>query len=193
MTNIEESILSDRIKQGDSSAFSVVFSHYYKDLVMFANTFIRDKETSEEVVQDVFVKLWENKESITIKTSLKSFLLKSIQNKCIDRIRHLKIRDKYQSLILEHPVLFENDTDNYMLYSELENNLEKALKKLPADVTTTFSLSRFDGFTYHEIAEKLNVSVRTVEVRVSKALVMLREQLKDSMFTIIVIISSSLW
>jgi RNA polymerase sigma-70 factor (family 1) len=182
MIKIEESILTDRIKQGDSSAFSIVFTHYYADLVIFANTFIRDKETSEEIVQDIFIKLWENRDKITITTSLKSFLLKSVQNKSIDRLRHLKIRNKYQSMILDHPILFENNTENFMLYSELEKSLETALNKMPDEVTNTFSLSRFEGFTYNEIAEKLNISVRTVEVRVSKALVLLREQLKDYLF-----------
>lgn len=179
MIELEENILADQIKLGDKSAFSEAFTKYYTDMVIFAYTFLKDKESSEEVVQDVFIKLWENRNVITITVSLKSFLLKSIKNRCIDRLRHLKIRDKYQVMVLDHPVLFENDTDNYMLYSELEKKLDKALKKLPEEVETTFTMSRFEGFTYNEIAEKLKVSVRTVEVRVSKALVMLREQLKD--------------
>lgn len=187
MIKIEERILTDKIKKGDSSAFSVVFTRYYADLVMFANIFIRDKETSEEIVQDVFIKLWENRNKITITTSLKSFLLKSVQNKCIDRLRHLKIRDKYQSLVSEHPLLFENKTEDYILHSELEKNLEIALKKLPDEISNTFLLSRFEGFTYNEIAEKLDISVRTVEVRVSKALVLLRDCLKDYLFTMILI------
>lgn len=183
----EETILTERIKRGDSSAFSIVFTQYYSDLVMFANKFIRDRETSEEIVQDVFIKIWESRDIIIITSSLKSFLLKSVQNKCIDRLRHLKIRDKYQSAVLDNPVLFENDTENYILHSELKTSLEKALIKIPEDIANTFSFSRFDGLSYKEIAEKQNISVRTVEVRVSKALVLLREHLKDYLMIIFLI------
>jgi len=185
MIKREEQILLDRIKDGEKSAFSQVFIYYYSDLVTFANTFLHDTDTSEEIVQEVFITLWKNRNKIEITVSLKSFLLKSIQNRCIDRLRHLKIRDKYQSTILNHPMLFENNTENYILYSELEKSLKSALKKLPDDVSNTFSLSRFEGLTYNEISKKLDISVRTVEVRVSKALVLLRDQLKEYLLTIL--------
>jgi RNA polymerase sigma-70 factor (family 1) len=191
MLKKEDSFLVKGILQGDKNAFSFVFTHYYTDLVIFANTFLKNLETSEELVQDVFLKLWENREEILISSSLKSYLLKSIQNKCIDTIRHEKIKYNYYLKLLNHPVLSENDTENYILHSELKKNLEIALNKLPEEVSRAFYLNRFEDHTYDEIAEKLKVSVRTVEVRISKALALLREELKD--FLMIVLILFLLW
>lgn len=183
MLNGEESSLTERILQGDKSAFTSVFTKYYADMVMFAHTMVRDKATSEEIVQDIFIRLWENRKTIVITSSLKSFLLKSIQNKCIDWIRHIKIRDKYQMRILNHPILFENDAENYLLYTELEEKLKKALDKFPKDISRIFVMNRFEGLTYNQIADALNISVRTVEVRMGKALSLLKDLLKDYLIT----------
>lgn len=83
MTKTEERIIAERIKLGDHSAYTFVFVLYYADLVLFANTFLRNSSTSEELVQDIFIKLWENLTSLSVNTSSKSYLLKSVQNKCI--------------------------------------------------------------------------------------------------------------
>jgi len=178
MQKLDEKALTLRILQGDKSAFSIVFTHYYTDLVMFAGTFLRNRQMSEEVVQNVFIRLWENRNALII-TSLKSFLLKSVQNRCIDSIRHNRIRDIYQNYAMNISPLLENDTENYILYSELEEHLEKALSKLPEELNRVFSLNRFEGKTYPEIAAVMNVSVRTVEARMGRALAILREALKD--------------
>ncbi|NLD47756.1 MAG: sigma-70 family RNA polymerase sigma factor, partial [Clostridiaceae bacterium] len=97
-----ENVLVSKLKSGDNSAFSTIFSAYYRDLVLFAARFTRNQENAEEIVQDIFVNLWENHESLKIDISLKSFLLKSIQNKCIDMIRHRKIKDIHVSYVLEN-------------------------------------------------------------------------------------------
>jgi RNA polymerase sigma-70 factor, Bacteroides expansion family 1 len=188
-----ENVLLKKFKEGDKSAFSSIFLTYYKDLVMFASTITKDSDTSEEIVQNVFVKLWEDRESISITTSLKSYLLKTVQNSSIDWLRHLKIRDKYSSNISKNSVLEENDTENYVLYSELEQHIEKVLAQLPAEIAESFMLNRYDGLKYYEIAEKLDVSVRTVEVRIGKALHLLREQLKDYVVTIVVAFIGWFW
>ena len=159
--------------------FAEIFSVYYKDMVMFAYGFTHEREDSEEIVQDVFVKLWEEHEKINISTSIKSYLLKSVQNKCIDWHRHRKVVNHHSNYVTENSLLYEYDTDNYILSSELELLIEKAIASLPGKVKETFELSRFEGFKYQEIADKLNVSVRTIEVRISKALELLRESLID--------------
>jgi len=179
MSQIDEKIILQRFQQGDRSAFSFIFTYYYSDLVNFAYTFTRDKDTAEEIIQDIFLKLWENRYSLTITSSLKSFLLRSVQNKCIDWIRHLDIQDRYRNAMMIAPLLMENDTDNYLFYSELREALEQALNLLPEEFSGTFRMNRFDGLTYQEIADKLGISVRSVEVRISKALQLLREKLKD--------------
>lgn len=189
MFRVEENSLVQRMRTGDDSAFSVIFKTYYIDLVLFASTFIRDRLEAEEIVQDIFIRLWENRESVIITSSLRSFLLKSVQNKCIDSIRHLKIVDGYQAKLKNHPLLLENDTEKYVLYSELEDDLRKALEKLPGDISKIFLLNRFEGLTYPEIATRLNLSVRMVEIRMGKALAVLKQYLKDYLITIIVLFS----
>jgi RNA polymerase sigma-70 factor (ECF subfamily) len=152
---------------------------------MFSITFTRNTEVAEEIVQDMFVRFWEDRHKSGNILSLKSYFLKTIQNRSIDWLRHLKIRDKYAQDILEHAVLYENDTERYVLRSELEMNIEKALKNMPVDVAETFRLNRFEGLTYPEIAQKLNISVRTVEVRIGKALHLLRRELQDYLISFI--------
>ncbi len=111
--------------------------------------------------------------------SLKSILLKTIQNKCIDWHRHKKIINNHSTFIIDNSPLYEYDIDNYILRSELEGRIEKAMANLPEKFKEAFEMNRFEGLKYQEIATKLNVSVRTVEVRISKALELLRKSLID--------------
>ena len=182
-----EQMLLEKMRESDQSSFSVIFTGYYSDMVQFAGTFINDLDTCEDIVQNAFVDFWESRETLIILSSLKSYLLKMIQNRCIDWLRHLKIRDQYNTYADHHLRLMENDTENYILRSELEANLEKALRLLPSEISSAFRMNRQDGLTYHEIAEQQNVSVRTIEVRMGKALALLREQLKDYLITILVL------
>jgi len=183
-----EKILIDRLKAGDKTAFTILFTWYYQDIVRFSDTFTKNTDVSEELVQEVFVNLWENRDSLSIENSLKSYLLKTVQNRCIDWLRHLNVRSKYAALILDKPVLSDNNTEDYILHSELELNFSIAVKKLPAEYAEVFTMSRVELLTYKEISQKLGVSVRTVEVRVSKALLFLRDELKDYLVFIVFIL-----
>ena len=174
-----ESNFIEKLKQGDTAAFSALFLAYYQDLVHFACRLTSNKDVAEEIVQEAFVKLWEGREMLVVHVSLKSYMLKSVQNRCIDWHRHNKIRQNVNTAIKEESVLIYYDTDNYVLKSELEAKLDAALSMLPQEVEEAYRMNRFEGLKYHEIAEKLNVSVRTIEVRVGRALHLLREYLKD--------------
>jgi RNA polymerase sigma-70 factor (ECF subfamily) len=176
---IFEQLLIKKLKSGDPDSFSDIFLAYYKDLVFFAYSFTHEQYSAEDIVQDTFVKLWEDHEKLNVKVSLKSVLLKTIQNKCIDWHRHKKIVNNHSYYIIDNSPLYEYDTDNYMLRSELEGRIEKAIASLPEKFKEAFEMNRFEGFKYQEIATKLNVSVRTVEVRISKALELLRKNLID--------------
>lgn len=150
-------------------------------MVMFASGFTHNPEIAEEFVQETFVKLWEDHKNINITDSLKSYLLKSVQNRCIDWYRHKKVQQIHASEVINTAILFEYNTDNYILRSELEALLKKALLTIPADAAEAFRMNREEGYKYQEIAKKLNVSVRTIEVRIGKALHLLRDYLKDYM------------
>lgn len=174
-----EQLLVSRLRKGDPDAFSDIFTAYYEDLVHFAYTIIHDLTGAEDIVQDIFVWLWESRENLNITVSLKSLLLKTIQNKCIDWHRHRKIMTAHSEYLIDNAPLYEYSTDNYLLRSEMELIIEKALEQLPESISATYKMSRHEGLKYHEIAERLDVSVRTVEVRISKALELLRKSFID--------------
>ncbi|HCI54537.1 MAG TPA: hypothetical protein DFI01_01275 [Bacteroidales bacterium] len=114
-----------------------------------------------------------------IDISLKSYLLKITQNKCIDWHRHVKVRQAYNDYMMDSQSYFEYDTENYILHSELQEQIEKALGNLPEPISDAFRMNRYKGLKYNEIAEIQNVSVRTIEVRIGKALELLRKYLKE--------------
>ncbi len=182
-----ESILLEKLKNGDQAAFTIIFTKYYQDLTRFSFGYTRNSDAAEEIVQEVFLKLWENRTTLVIHNSLKSFLLKAVQNRSIDSLRHDNITHKYASIVLEHPLLSENDTENYILHSELQANFNHAMEKIPVEYAESYRMSRIENMNYQDIAQKLNVSVRTVEVRISKALHFLREELKDFLVLILLL------
>jgi RNA polymerase sigma-70 factor, ECF subfamily len=174
-----EKVLISRLNIGDTSAFSFIFNAYYKDLVIFASRFTNDRVNSEEIVEDTFVKLWEEHESLNISVSIKSYLLKTVQNKCIDWYRHRKIMRIHDHLILQSSPRYVYETDNYILQSELQEQIDAALAKLPDEISGAFRMNRYKGLKYHEISKIMGVSVRTIEVRIGRALNLLRNHLKD--------------
>ncbi len=176
---MEQNFLLKRLKQGDPEAFTMLFRQYYKDLVLFGGNFLKNQMICEDIVQSVFLRLWNEKESLEIKTSLKSYLLKSVQNSCLDEIRHQKIVHDHEAWFSQYATLYEIDTENYILYSDLYNRLQEVLGSMPEEYRIAFEMNRFEGLKYHEIAVQLNVSVRTIEVRISKALKILKKELKD--------------
>lgn len=174
----QENFVLAALKQDSKEAFSLLFQTYYTDLVLFCGSFVKDKDFCEDVVQSIFLKLWHDRRTIQIETSIKSYLLKAVRNSCLDEYRHIEIVRKYETEY-KSSVLDNYDTDNYILYSDLFAHLTRALDKIPPLYKEAFVLNRFEGLKYREIAEKLDVSERTVEVRVSKTLDLLRKQLKD--------------
>jgi RNA polymerase sigma factor (sigma-70 family) len=104
---IFELLLIEKLKSGDPDSFSDIFSAYYKDLVFFAYSFTHELSSAEDIVQDTFVKLWDDHEKLNVTVSLKSILLKTIQNKCIDWHRHRKIVNNSGTYIIDNSPLYE--------------------------------------------------------------------------------------
>ncbi|NLO01715.1 MAG: RNA polymerase sigma-70 factor [Bacteroidales bacterium] len=176
---IYERLLVEKLITGDPDSFTEIFKVYYRDLVIFANSFTNDFATAEEIVQDTFIKIWEDREILNIKVSLKSYLLKTVQNKCINWHRRRRVINNYNSHVSRTTPLFEYDTDNYILLSEMKSTLKKAYSQLPEKLQETYKLHRSEGLKYSEIAEQLNISVKAVEARMSKALSFLRKKMID--------------
>ena len=172
--------LAKRIKLGDEQAFELLFRKYYMRLCGFANKFLNDPEESMEIVQEVFMKIWEGKEDIDPENSLKSYLFKITQNLSLNRLRKKRVESKYieiyKLVYIDHS---EFSSYESLLARELEDNISTALDTLPPKCKRVFELSRIEGLKYGEIANLLNISVKTVEAQISKALNILRLELKD--------------
>ncbi len=159
--------------------FEVVFKTHYSPLCSYANGFLKDVDASEEVVQEVMVRVWTNRASLAIESSLRSYLFRAVRNGCMNVKKHMKVRDEYKAY-MEHDSLGNHHSrEEEMIISELEQKIREAIDHLPMERRKVFILSRYEGLTYGQIAEKLDISVKTVENQMGKALKMLREELRD--------------
>ena len=168
------------LNEGNKEAFSLLFKAYYKDLVLFGGNFLPgDRDTCEDIVQSVFLKLWNDRRTIVIETSFKSYLLKAIRNACLDELRHRDVVHEHELHVQNTRLTDEMDTENYILYSDLQRHLQAALDKIPQPWREAFEMNRFEGLKYREIAERLQLSERAVEVRIAKAIDLLKKYMKE--------------
>jgi RNA polymerase sigma-70 factor (family 1) len=166
------------IQQGDKKAYEEAFKTYYGMLCAYAMPIIRDKDEAEEVVQNVFYNLWAKRESLQVSVALKPYLYRSVHNECLNKIKHQKVKASYAG-DYKASVLAGGSSPDRLELKELGNTIEKALESLPEQCGIVFRMSRFEQLKYAEIAEKLGISVKTVEIHMGKALRILREKLKD--------------
>ena len=172
--------LALRIKNGDEYSFELLFRKYYVRLCGFANKFLNDPEEAREIVQDVFLRLWEAREDIRPEDSLNSYLFRLTQNKSINKLRRRRVESKYTEILqLVYAENREISPYDSLLVNELNNEITTAVGKLPVKCREIFDLSRMEGLRYSEIAIMLQISVKTVEAQMSKALKILRLELKD--------------
>lgn len=150
--------------------FEILFKEYYSELCMFALKYTKNEEAAEEVVQEVFAKIWEKRTFINIKISVKSYLFISVRNKCLQQINHIKIVRKYEKYIDKKDENESISPYDAMIYEETLEIFNDALNTLPSKCKKIFTLSRFEGLKYKDIAEELKISIKTVEANISKAL-----------------------
>lgn len=164
--------------QDDERSFRKLFEYYYPALCLYAKRFIKERETREDIVQDVFFSIWENRKYISVQTSARNYLLTCVRNYCLNFLRR-QPTESFDQIIQENiPVYAENNDDFYTL-TELQELLAKALAKLPEDYRRVFELNRFEDKSYGEIAESMDISTRTVERYKNKAIELLKKELKD--------------
>jgi RNA polymerase sigma-70 factor, ECF subfamily len=183
---IEEEVLINRLVLGDQTAFELLFRYYYPGLVTFASQIVLSQEDAEEIVQDFFLRLWAKRNDIRNSNSLKSYFFTSVKNSSLNFLKKEKISEKIRSefkYLTEHDQLYNPDL---FVVSELQTRIKEAFGKLPPRANEIFTLSRFKGFTNDEISEKLNISKRTVETQISNSLKILRTELKDYLFLLLV-------
>lgn len=168
--------------------FEKLFNDHYSNLCAYANNFLKDVDASEEVVQEVLFKLWTNKDSIIITSSIQSYLFRAVRNASLNVLKHINIREDYKAQN-EYERDDELSSEDEMIVSELDQKIREAIDQLPIERKKVFIMSRYDGLKYKEIADKLNISVSTVENQMVKALKFLRDELKDYLPWIILFFS----
>ncbi len=168
------------------------FKTYYQPLCHYAYTFVQDKDEAEEIVQSTFMSFWEKKEGIEIRTSSKSYLYSMVRNACLNVIKHEKIKLKHANEELAIAERAHESVSQKVMANELELHIQQALEKLPEQCRLIFKLSRFEELKYAEIADQLNLSIKTVENQMGKALKIMREQLKDYLPLIIILMNGFL-
>ncbi len=166
-----------RLKNEDKTALEQLFGAYYTDLTRFALRHVADSMVAEEIVQDIFIYLWEKRSSLNIKTSIEAYLYRSVKNKCINYLKS-KLYQLNKMTVDEEAMINLGVTADDLESKELAVLIEKILAYLPPQTAMIFTFSRNGGFTYPEIAEKLNISQKVVEYHVSSALRIIRKILE---------------
>lgn len=180
--NISDSELALRIKAGEKTAFQELFERYAPRIYQFSLSYLKNKADAEELVQDVFLKIWEKREMLDLSKNIKSFIFKVAVNTIYDFIRHKNIENAFNDFARAN---FETGSDNTwhtVIFDEMTANLNELVAKLPDQQQKIFQLSREEGLTSEEIAAKLNLSKRTVENHLYRALSFLKENFRRDSF-----------
>lgn len=158
--------------------FEQLFKSHFKALYGYAFTILNDDVMAEEVVQNVFCRMWEKREQIAINQSAKAYLYRSVYNESLNYLKHQRVKASYQQHAARHADTAQSASAP-IVHSELQQQLAKALNELPEQCRTIFQKSRFEELKYREIAEEMGLSVKTVENQMGKALKILRSKLID--------------
>lgn len=177
-TVLHEKQLFLDFQEGNKAVFDYFFDRYYPGLCVYAYRMLKSKSEAEDIVCDFFVRLLETRKGIRIDSSVKSYFLRSVHNRCLDYIAHQRVVINHE--LFRQRMKTDEDLQEYPLIdSELKQQIEQAIARLPESIRQTFILNRFEDLSYQQIAAKENISVKTVEYRISKALTILRKELGD--------------
>lgn len=171
------------LRKGEKKAFEAIYNDFFGVLYYLCLQYLHDEKVSEEIVQDTFLKLWEMRETLNDQINLRNFLYTITKNNCLNYLRNQKISLKHQENMKYLEMQFNYEAleklGDYLQFEELRSKIDDAILKLPTEVIETFKLSRFEELSYKEIADQQTISIKTVEARISRALRILRVELKE--------------
>lgn len=159
--------------------FEEAFKTHFKKLYAYAFTIVKEEMAAEEMVQQVFFKIWEKKGQVEIRTSVTAYLYRSVYHESLNYLKHQKVKAAYQSHAARESKNQSDNASSKLQLSELEQKLNVALNELPEQCRVIFQMSRFEELKYQEIADRLGLSVKTIENQMGKALRILRTKLID--------------
>ncbi|NDW11612.1 RNA polymerase sigma-70 factor [Bacteroides sp. 214] len=176
---MRDALLIKRIKEGDVKAFEQLFRFYYTPLMMYAYSITGRREVSEEIIQELFFKLWRDREELRIFQSLKSYLYTSVRNQSLRYHEYNMVREQHKEKVIAFSEKSQNSTPQEQLeYKELEIIINQTLERMPERRRQIFAMHRYQGLKYKEIAEKLSISVKTVEAEMTKTYKALRVEIE---------------
>ncbi len=174
----------------DEALFEQVFKAHFKALHAYAFTFVKDNAVAEDMVQNIFLRLWHKADEIRITQSFIAYLYRSVYHECLNYLKHQKVKATHETYLKHNTGPSGEIPSEETTYKELKDQLAEALQSLPEGCRTIFQLSRFESLKYREIADKLDVSVKTVENQMGKALRILRVKLIDFLPLMLLLVSS---
>jgi RNA polymerase sigma-70 factor (ECF subfamily) len=177
--NSQNTIQSELALNKNQQDFDRIYLDHYTALHQYAYTMVNDGSLAEEMVHGVFLKILEMNEPLTVHTSLKAYLYRSVYNECLNHLKHQKIKQAFEAHTTNVMSQHTETPSGKLQYRELEQQLKKAINELPEQCRTIFQMSRFEELKYLEIAAQLGLSIKTVETQMSRALKKLRVQLAD--------------
>ena len=179
------------LREGKKSAYEELYNDYFGVIYHLSLQYLHDEVIAEEIAQDSFMKLWEIRETLNDQFNIRSFLYTITKNNCLNYLRNRRIALKHQENIQYLEMQFNYEAlekmGNWLEFEALREKIDQAIAALPEDLRETFLLSRFEELSYKEIAFRQTLSVKTVEARISKALRILRNDLKDYLAVIYLI------
>jgi RNA polymerase sigma-70 factor (ECF subfamily) len=173
---MEERELLARMAAGDQASFDAIFRAHYAPLVGFAQAMLRDRAAAEDVAQEVMLELWRRREGVAIQESLRAYLLRACRNRALNQLRHANVQRRAEPHLVGEDAVNATGASE-LIADELNDAIVAAIAELPPGCREVFLLSRTNGLRYAEIAEKLGISIKTVESQMGKALRHLRIRL----------------
>ena len=178
-----DSELLSLLRQGVESGFTEIYNRYWKNLLVVAANKTRDLDEAEEIVQDIFVSLWNRRETLEITSSLNNYLAVSVKYRVIKALAKKNHRQKFAEQNLQNNILLDDSTQEWLEFEELQQQLQELVAALPEKCRLVYQLSRESGYSQKQISEELGIAEKTVEAHLSKALKSIRNGLNHFLYT----------
>ncbi len=184
--DITDAELAHRIKYGEKKAYQKLFDRYAPKIYQFSLSYLKNEADAEELVQDVFLKIWEKREILDASQSIKAYIFKIAVNTIYDFIRRKNIESAFNDFAKVNFNKSSNETWDTVIFEDMQISINELIAKMPEQRGRIFRLSKTKGLTNDEIAQKLNLSKRTVENQLYRAIIFLKEHLKnESVFVLL--------